>query len=374
LEDDGTFPSQTVYGVQFEVGAYGGHSWSKTSLGLDYRGDYRQTTRASGYDGTNQAVALNLDHQLSRRISLQFREVGGTTNRAFGGFAAPALPDPSLANLVNNEVFDVRSYFNLTSGAITYQQSARGSYQAQVTGSFVRRPDPGLIGSTAYSVFGAYDYRFTSRFQFGSGYIYVRMGFPSAYGTAEAHGAFIRGSRRLTRSLSATFNLGLLSLTTIGTESVQLSPEVAALLGVTTGVAAFKRQSWMPQAIASLIYQGERSVLSAVYATGLSPGNGVYLSSQTDSVAVGYSYAGIRKLSLGATARYQILRSKSLTADNLTTASAGAGINYALTRLINLSSQLDYRTFESPGLRGREGIAFTLGISVSGARIPLSIW
>jgi hypothetical protein len=123
-----------------------------------------------------------------------------------------------------------------------------------------------------------------------------------------------------------------------------------------------------------MIYQGERSVLSAVYATGLSPGNGVYLSSQTDSVAVGYSYAGTRKLSFGATARYQILRSKALTADNLTTASAGAGMNYALTRLINLSSQFDYRTFDSPGLRGREGVAFTLGISVSGARIPLSIW
>jgi hypothetical protein len=49
-------------------------------------------------------------------------------------------------------------------------------------------------------------------------------------------------------------------------------------------------------------------------------------------------------------------------------------MNYALTRLVNLSSQFDYRTFDSPGLQGREGVAFTLGISVSGARIPLSIW
>ena len=108
--------------------------------------------------------------------------------------------------------------------------------------------------------------------------------------------------------------------------------------------------------------------------SGISPGNGVYLTSQRNTVSLGYSFTGVRKLSLGLSARYSQLVSKASAERNLGLLGGGGGLDYALTRLINVSAQFDYRTFRSGGLQGREGAYLAIGLSVSPARIPLSIW
>jgi hypothetical protein len=41
---------------------------------------------------------------------------------------------------------------------------------------------------------------------------------------------------------------------------------------------------------------------------------------------------------------------------------------------LNLSTQLDYRSFRTGGLAGREGFFVAIGLTVSPARIPVSIW
>jgi len=230
------------------------------------------------------------------------------------------------------------------------------------------------VGSVGYTVLGAADYRLNNRTTLGAGYTYLHFSYPSAYGNTHANGVFLRGARRMRRNINASLTVGVHRLTATGTETVQLSPEVAAILGITRGVAAYRRESWLPLIQAGMSYDFERSRFSAMYATGISPGNGVYQTSQSEAVSVGYSFAGTRKLSFGASARYSKLGSRSLTIGQMESSSAGGGINYVLTQVLNLSSQLDYRTFESPGVQGREGLALTFGITLSPSRFPLSIW
>src|SRR5262245_42875160 len=91
--EDGSIPSVNAYGAQAEIGVYGNHTWRKSILGVDYRGDYRQNTRYKAYNGFNHALSLDYQYQLSNRTQLALRELAGSTNRAFGGFVAPVVTD-----------------------------------------------------------------------------------------------------------------------------------------------------------------------------------------------------------------------------------------------------------------------------------------
>lgn len=374
LEEDGTLANRTIYGGQAEIGAYGTHSWRRTVLGLDYRGDYRMTTRNSGFNGTNQALSLDIQHQMNSRLNFFFRETAGTTNRAFGGFAAPVHTDLSSLNLANDEAFDTRVYFSQTSGGVAIRKSARMTVVLSGDGFFVKRPDPRLVSTNGFRATGAVNYRTSSRTMIGGAYQFLNFEYPRAYGGSELHGPMFTVTHRLTRNLELSIAAGLLLVYTFGTQNVTLSPEVAALLGRTSGVEAFTRNDVLPQIFASAGYTLERSRFTASFLSGTTPGNGVLLTSQRNAGMLGYSFTGIRKLSLGASARYAQTLSKSIAADKLSNTSVGGGINYAITRLLNISSQLDYRTYRTGGISGREGFAFTLGLIVSPARIPVSIW
>jgi hypothetical protein len=375
LDEDGTLSEDNSYGAQAEIGAYGTHSWRKTTLGLDYRGDYRYATLRRNYNGTNQALSLDILHTATRRTAIFFRETGGSTNRAFGGFLAPSIVDPLSLNLANDEVFDTRTYFSQTSGGVSYRASARMTYTLAGDGFFTKRPDPRLVGVSGYRASGDADYRLTSRTAVGGRYHYMVFQFPRIFGDAEMQGAELKLIRRVTRNLELNFRAGAAYVKSSGTQQVQLSPEVAALLGRRTGVEAFTRSDWIPLISATAAYTLERSRFTAAYATGVSPGNGVYLTSARTTTSLGYSFTGIRKLSMGVSGRHSVLSSKSINLSNLSMLSGGGGLNYALTRYIDLSTQFDYRTFRSGGIRaGREGFYFAAGLSVSPARIPLSMW
>ncbi len=374
LEEDGTLVRDDTYGVQAEIGTYGTHSWRRTTLGLDYRGDYRYATYNSRYNGTNQALSLELLHTINRRTGVFFRQTGGTTNRAFGGFLAPSVTDPLSLNLTNDEVFDTRSYFAQTTAGVSYRSSARFTHTLSGDGFFTKRPDPRLISVWGYRASADSDYRITSRTTIGARYQYMIFEFPRAFSGSDMHGAAFKFSTRLTRNIDVNLMGGAIHLSTFGTQRVVLSPEVAALLGRLTGIEAYARTEWVPQFSGTVSYVLERSKFTAAYASILSPGNGVYLTSQRRAASVGYSFTGVRKLSMGISARYSQLISKASRERNLALIGGGGGLEYALTRHVNLSSQLDYRSFQSGGVRGREGFYFAVGLSVSPARIPLSIW
>jgi hypothetical protein len=375
LEADGTLSQEDAYGGQVELGAYGTHSWRRTTLGLDYRGDYRRSTTRRSYDGTNQALSLDLQYQASRRTMIFLRQTGGTSNRAFGGFAAPAFSDLLSLGLANNEVFDTRVYFSQSSAGVEYRRTARSSFIAIGDGFFVKRPSNALVSLTGYRALGAWQYRLNRRDSIGLNYMYMKFDYPRVFGGSDIHGLALTLQKRFTRNFDINLTGGAFRLESFGTQRVQLSPEVAALLGRTTGVEAFNRKSVIPQIQAIASYALERSRLTLSYISGASPGNGVYLTSQQDSVSAGYSFTGIRKLSLGASTGYIRTQSKSIDIGDLTSYRAGGGLSYALTRLLNFSSQFDWRTYSaSGGLQGREGYSLLVGLTVSPARIPLSIW
>jgi hypothetical protein len=375
LDAEGEIASDTRQGAQVELGAYGAHNWRRTSIGLDYRGDYRRATpKGGGFDGTNQALSLDLTQTLNRRTTAFIRQMGGTSTRAFGGFAAPAIVDPTSFGLVNNELFDTRTYFAQTSGGVIYQASARTSYTFNVDGFFVKRPDPRLVGVSGYRGTAGLNHRVTARTTIGAQFQYMKFQYPRVYGGTDAYGGVVTLKKEFTRKLTVDLTAGLLRVLTTGTERITLSPEIAAILGRSTGVAAFERLSWIPQTTANVTYLLERSRFTGGYMTGIDPGNGVYLTNQMQSAYAGYSFTGIRKLSLGLSARTMRNQSRSIDIGPMTSYGAGGGANYTLTRLMSLSTQVDYRTFGTSGVQAREGFFVSIGLSFSPTALPVSIW
>ncbi|HYI94472.1 MAG TPA: hypothetical protein VEX68_13065 [Bryobacteraceae bacterium] len=374
VDEEGNLSPVDSYGVQFEFGAYGAKSWKKTSMGLDYRGDYRKYSQANRFSGVNQALALDFTYRPARRLTYFNRLTAGTTNRAFGAFSAPAFSDQDNFGVPLNEVYDSRANFAQVSGGVVYQASARSIYMAMGEGYVIKRKNNSLIGIQGYRAVGSYSYRLTRSDTVGVTYDYIVYNFPRAYGNAVAHSAIGTYQRRLNRNWQLELNAGLYGLTAVGTEEVQLSPEIAAILGRRTGFEAFSRTSIVPQFEFNASYLLERSRFMASVRSGITPGNGIYMTSRQDSMRFGYSYSGIRRLSLGASAGYTQFRSLALRVGDYESIQVGGGMNYQLMEHLNFSAQIDRRKFESPAVVGRNGTSLAVGLSYSPSRFPLSIW
>ena len=374
LNESGELEGVNAAGVGAEVGVYGGHNWRRTQVGLDYRGDYRHNTRRAAFNGTNQALALQLEHRLTRRISLSVSQTGGTTNRAFGGFSAPAFGDTNRLGIPLNELFDVRMYYLQSNATVTWQRTARMALTGGADAFFVKRKALSLINAQGLRVLGAGSYRTSRRNTILSAYQFLRFEFPKILAKSDLHAVSMGVQSQFTRSINMRLIGGVYLADSRGVEQVTLSPEVAAILGRTTGPATFRRKSNFPLIDAEISYVQERGRFFLAGSSSASPGNGALLTARRTNVHAGYSYTGIRRMSLGASAGYMRMASRSLSVGATTGHQTGVGMSYRVRPSFDLTSQIDYRAFQTTVAQARKGFAFVFGLSYSSSRFPISIW
>jgi hypothetical protein len=142
VDSNGQLQSADEYGIQGALGAYGYHQWKHTLLGLDYRGSYNHYTNNTYYDGSDQNLSLGLTHQLTRHLSLSLRQLAGTSSRPMFSFDPSGFTDPSVAGIPANELYDSRVTYTNSMLDLTYQKSARLSFNFGGSGYFVRRLRP----------------------------------------------------------------------------------------------------------------------------------------------------------------------------------------------------------------------------------------
>jgi hypothetical protein len=380
VEETDEVRSVSAKGGLVEGGVYGGHDWRRVSLGVDYRADYRHLTSPgagtslNGLNGTNQVIAVDTTIRASRRTTVSLSQTGGTTNRAFGGFAAPAFGDLSRFGVPLNDVFDVRTYFTQAEAGFVHQRSARLSVDVAIAGFFVKRAGLSLINAQGYRATGGFNYRFTRRTTVGGFYQWMNFSYPRLLAASNVHAIAARLERRMTASWSAALMAGAYLIRSTGTQQVPLSPEVAEILGRPTGPVFFRRSMKAPLIDGQVSWVQERGRLTIGAASVMVPGNGIYLTSSRDYVSAGYSYAGTRRLSLGINGGYWRLRSQSLELSALRGWSAGAGVNYRLAASLGLMMQVDRRTFDSVVVPDRSGWALSVGLSYNPSRFPIAIW
>ena len=120
---------------------------------------------------------LTTHYQPTARMQIFFREEGGTTNRAFGGFSAPAFVNQQNPGIPTNEVFDSRVYFNQTTGGISYRKSARTQFIAEGVGFFIKRTHS-LISVQGYEAGGSVIHQLSRSHSIGVRYDFIRFEYP----------------------------------------------------------------------------------------------------------------------------------------------------------------------------------------------------
>jgi len=364
-------------GVEGQIGAYGVHNWRKAQLGLDYRGDYRHYNEGSYYDGSDQQLLLGYSYQKSRRLVFTLREMVGTYSNALGGaFGVTGTALNAIQNQSGTLLFDNRATFIQSGATMTYVLSPHNSVTVGGEGFNVWRQSKALVGNTGYTLHGTFEHRLSQRTTIGGTYTHYHYDFPRAFGESTINsysGGFATsfGRDRWTLKVQG----GIMQPETEGLQNVILDPIIAAILGVSSTVQTYYTKTTIPSIDVSMGRKFKSGSLGFGYTRGISPGNGVYLTSKQENGGVYYSYTGVRKASMSLAANYGSYSSLGQALGQYRSVGAALNASYALTRAFHLVGNVSYRKQEiQTATLNNNAYRLSIGFAFSPGDIPLSIW
>ena len=371
----GAIPNDNSFGVDASAGLYGYHRWKMAQLGVDYRGDYRHYTQNTFYNGTDQNLSLSYSKQATRRVNLSLREAAGLFSRNFNSAGPYNLINATFANTPTNDIFDGRTIFLNTMADVTYQQSARLSFNFGGDGFLIRRRSSSLYGVTGYRARGDVSYR-TSRFATsGVAYDFTHFEYTKGFGGSDIHTLQLTQAYRLGRDWEFSVRAGGSRVETLGLLVVTIDPVIAAIIGRSQGIQTIYRVNWVPSAAALLTRKFRHAVLTGNYDRGVVPGNGLYLTSRQEDIGANYSYTGIQKLNLGLGLGYVRYGSLTQTLGIYSSYTANAGLTYQLSRTLHFIARYDYRSYDiSQTVFQRDSYRASIGFGFSSKDVPLALW
>ncbi len=371
---DGTGHLATIgglYGTEVVLGAYGVHNYRHARLGLNYQGTYRHYANNSFFDGTDHTLALGYTYQKSRHLVFDLREMAGTVSQGTSYGNLPAVTDSIVTP--SSLLFDNRVNYLQSSLDVNYVQSARNTFTFGGDGFGVWRKATGLIGMQGYGLHGAFYHRLSKRSTLGASYQHSHYDFPKAFGESDINSFSGIFATQLGQFWTISVGGGAYTAEVQGLQRVAVDPVIAALLGVTSAQRTFYQSSVFPQWNANIKRRFRRASLSVDYQNGASGGNGVYLTSRTETGTVGFSYTTDRKWSFSANGGYTRLQGIGQNLQPYSQVTGGAGATYALTHAIQMVARYDARHQEIIDLTTlRTSYRVMVGISFSPADVPLS--
>ena len=370
-----------LYGVEASFGVYGTHRWRRANLGLDYRGSFYHYPDSSYNDGSDHNLALGYTYQKSRRLIFDLRQIAGTTSRGVGNYgglygAYYSSPSTDIVNQPTTLLFDNRVYYIESAMDVNVVQSARTIYTMGGAGYTVHRQAQNLIGVNGYELHGSVTHRLSKTRGIGLHYTHLHFDFPRAFGESDINMAEASYNGRIGRYWTFSLGAGAFLAEVQGLQQVALDPVIAALLGQSSVTQTFYRKVTYPSGQANLTgHINKTSILSFGFARSVTPGNGVYLTSRSDSATASYSYTGIRKWNLGVDGGYNTLSGIGQGLQRYGQVTGGAGFTYGVTRVIHIIGRFDARhqQIDLSGFR-RTGYRTSIGIAFSPGDVPLSLW
>lgn len=379
LTSEGKLPDDKAYGVQASAGVSGFHSWRHTTLGLDYRAAYAHYSTKTFYDGTNQSLMLGITHRITRHATFSLRENAGLYNR---NFAAPMLPqtvpfDPQTTYMPTNDFFDNRTMYLSTQADLTVQRSTRLSLDLGADGFLVRRRSTALYGVSGAGARGDVQYRLSRRSTIGANYTYMHYSFTGIFSSTDLHGAVGSYGLRLSRTLELSAYGGFYRAETkFVRENIPLPPAVAEILGTTLGRAVYHDVAYLQNWGARFSRTVHRGVFYASAGHGVTPGNGLFLTSTMTHVSGGYSYTGLRRWSFNASAGYNASDSIGNVRGTYGGYVGTLSASRQIARSIHMILSTDARQYSSRDFSNYNRLIYRvrIGLGYSPGDIPLRLW
>ena len=308
----GSFGAELLWGIR------GRHYFHHDVIGLNYRGDLQHYTPAKYFNGSNHWLTLDYTHMFSRRLSLSLVEAGSIYSQNFTLVNPVTISEEAVTNPINTpnvQIFD-NGWKQFTSGMdLTYQRTARLSFNFGASG-FVFRPEASyLIAASGGSAHGDAMYRVTRRTTVGITYSYNNFWYHRGIGRSRFHTIDGIYSWALGSTMQLNARAGASRLDSTGLEANYVNPQIAGLVGQGAPITQYRSVQWISDYAVQFTKSFRRSRSASIsYNRGLSPGNGLYLTSRQQDIAASGSMILFRHYYFSAGVGYDSL---SATAQNL---------------------------------------------------------
>ncbi len=363
------------YGVEYGLGLIGSRRWRHAQLSIEYKGKFREYAKDSLFNGSDQFLDLAYNQLLQRHLTFGLKEVAGTTTVANGEFSYLPLSSTDSFALPANELFDSRTNYAESHVDLVWQKTARLSFDFGAEGFVVRRQFPGLAGLDGYSARAGVAYRLTPRQTVGLTFQHTYFDFQNLFGNAQLQTAAIAYSVSLSRGMDLEVQAGGTRVNTSGLTEVSLDPAIAAIVGQNIALVTFSRVLYVPLADARIVQRFRHASFILGFSGGISPGNGVYLTSRQTAATAGFSYTGAHKFTAALNAGYNRLTALGQTLPLYTNLQGGGGLTYRLSGGTYIELRYDYRHYNTQTfLYKMDSNRVSLGVAFSPGSSPLAIW
>jgi hypothetical protein len=347
-------PASTV-GAQVFWGISGRHYSHRNIIGLNYRGDATYYSQGRQFDGSNEWADFDFTHMFSPRISLTLVESGSMFSQSFGLENPAAVSDGSVSavnvSTTPNVQFIDTGYKQFTSGAdVTYQKTARLSFDAGGSWFTIGRNTPYLIGSTGSEGRADGMYRLNKRMTAGGSFSYDEYAFPHGLGSTSIYSINGVYSWAISPSVELHLRGGGSHVSSMGLASYNLAPSLAQLVGQNTITVEYKSASWISSFSAGLSknFRHNRSA-SVSYSRGIIPGNGFYLTSVDQSMVANASFILKRRYLASIGNGYDSMSAVAQTIGSYRSYYAYVGVSRELMRGLQSNLRFDYRHYVLSG-------------------------
>jgi hypothetical protein len=365
-------------GIQLAGGVSGSHSWRHTTIGLDFRGDLNHYAKTTFYDNSDENLMLNIRHQFSRHISLNMRETAGLFDRNTGlGVLGQAVAyDPSQTTLPTTDFFDNRTVYLNTQADLIYQRSSRLSFDFGGDGYVNRRRSTALYGITGSSARADVQYRISRRTTIGANYRYEHFSFTRIFSSTDLHSASGTFAMQISKTLEITGYGGVTRSETKFVQIVPVDPAIAALLGI----PSVQQVVYAIRLIPNVSARVSRKVHNGLYyASGghlVTPGNGLFLTSESTNIGGGYNYTGLRQWSFSLNGYYNHSTSFGNISGNYGSYGGTLNASRQLARSFHMVVSAGGNRYESSTFTqyNRPIYTFRFGVGWTPGNVPLRVW
>ena len=374
------FLPQDGFGSMLRAGVVGSKQWRSQSLLAAYNGAYIHYPQNQFFNGPEQTLNLEYRAQLTRRVMVRARQIGGTSTRPVFQMGLFQM-DPRFAFVPSNEFFDNRLYFATSSGDLTVRLTPRWS--ANLGGDYFlnRRRSTSLFGVAGARARGDVVYRLSRSSTVGVTYNFVNFRFSRAFGGSDLHSAGVVFSQRVGRNWELSSQVVGSRIESLGLTRAAVDPEVRHLVGTDFVSEVAYRIQYMPQLGGRVTRRLRRGSLAVSANRSVIPGNGVFLTSRITTLNALYSHHYSSRLSFFGGGGWDRLEAITQDLRPFGGYSGSGGMAYSLDRFLsglsltaNLAWMQRSLQRESNGPGRRDWMMATVGLAWSPGEYPLAFW
>jgi hypothetical protein len=218
-------------------------------------------------------------------------------------------------------------------------------------------------------------YRYSKFGTIGVAYSFTHFTFRDVFGASDLHDFGLIYSLRLSSTWELRARGGATRVESQILAVVPVNPVVEAITGQTAGVQATYQLNYLPSASLALTKRLPHGSFALNYARGVTPGNGVYLTSASETASASYAYNGIQHWGFAASGGYSRLDGLLQMVGQYRSYYAGAGLTRTLGKGVGLAVRFDERRYDTSSVYfRRDSYRATAGLTWSPGDLPLSLW